>query len=324
MSLRELWFAAPGQVELREGAAVPVQEGQLRVRGLCSGVSQGTELLLFKGEGPTPFDPSLDAPGAPTYPRRYGYAWVGEVTESRAAVDALRVGTRVFGLLPHGDEHVVSAARLRALPDDTPAERAALAANLETAVNVVWDAGVAVGDEVVVIGGGVVGLLVGHVARLGGAQVRVLEPSEARRRAAQLLGLEAASPESAGSQPADIVVEASGNPATLDLAISLAREEGVVAVASFYGERVAPVRLGAEFHRRRLSLKASQVSRLPPSRAPGWSFERRFGLVARLLGDSRLDVLLERPSPFAEAPAVYARLAEAPGQHLQSIFSYRR
>jgi 2-desacetyl-2-hydroxyethyl bacteriochlorophyllide A dehydrogenase len=322
VSARELWFTAPGRVELREGPAVSVQEGQVRVRGLCSGVSQGTELLLFKGEGPKPFDPSLDAPGAPTYPRRYGYAWVGEVIESRAA--AARVGTRMFGLLPHGDEHVVDAARLRALPADVPAERAVLAANLETALNVVWDAGAALGDDVVVIGGGVVGSLVGHVARLGGAQVRVLEPSERRRRAAQRLGLDAVSPESAGSQLADIVVEASGNPAALDQAISLAREEGVVAVASFYGERVAAVRLGAEFHRRRLSLKASQVSRLPPSRAPGWSFERRFGLVARLLGDPRLDVLLERPLPFAEAPAWYAHLVEAPGEHLQSIFSYRQ
>jgi hypothetical protein len=320
VSARELWFTAPGQVELREGATAPLHEGQLRARGLCSGISQGTELLLFKGEGPTPFDPSLDAPGSPTYPRRYGYAWVGEVTESRAGLD---LGTKVFGLLPHGDEHVVDAARLRALPNDLPAARAVLAANLETALNVVWDAGVALGDEVVVIGGGVVGLLVGHAARLGGAHVRVLEPSEPRRRAAQRLGLEAALSEAAGSPSADIVVEASGNPAALDLAISLARDEGVVAVASFYGERVAPVRLGAEFHRRRLSLKASQVSRLPPSRAPGWSFERRFGLVARLLGDSRLDALLDRPLPFAEAPAVYARLAEAPGQHLQSIFSYR-
>jgi 2-desacetyl-2-hydroxyethyl bacteriochlorophyllide A dehydrogenase len=322
VSARELWFTAPGRVELREGAAVSVQEGQVRVRGLRSGVSQGTELLLFKGEGPTPFDPSLDTPGTPTYPRRYGYAWVGEVTESRAA--AVQVGTRIFGLLPHGDEHVVHAARLRALPDDVPAERAVLAANLETALNVVWDAGVALGDEVVVLGGGVVGSLVGHVARLGGAQARVLEPSEPRRRAAQRLGLDAVSPESAGSKLADIVVEASGNPAALDQAISLAREEGVVAVASFYGERVAAVRLGSEFHRRRLSLKASQVSRLPPSRAPGWSFERRFGLVARLLADSRLDALLERPLPFAEAPAWYAHLAEAPGQHLQSIFSYRQ
>ena len=319
MSLRELWFSGPQRVELRSAAPLALADGQLRLRALFSGVSQGTELLLFKGEGPTPFDPSLDAPGAPTYPRRYGYAWVGEVVESRS--DAVGNGTRVFGLLAHGDEHCVPASSVRVLPTSVPPRRAVLAANLETAVNVVWDAGIALGDEVVVLGGGVVGLLCGFLAMLGGARVRVLEPSSLRRSAALALGLNAVAPE-AGAAPADVVIEASGNPACLDRAIELLRDEGVVAVASFYGERVAPVRLGSDFHRRRLTLRASQVSRIPPGRAPGWSFERRFALVARLLEDARLDTLLDAPLSFADAPAVYARLAESPAESLQSIFSY--
>lgn len=319
MSARELWFTGPRQVELRAGEKRVLALGQVRARALFSGVSQGTELLLFKGEGPTPFDPSLDAPGAPTYPRRYGYAWVGEVVESRS--ESLAAGTRVFGLLPHGDEHCVAPSALRVLRADVPAQRAVLAANLETALNVVWDAGVALGDDVVVLGGGIVGLLSGLLAQLGGARVRLLEPSLRRRAAASALGLQTFAAD-APTEPADIVIEATGNPAALDRAIALSREEGVVTLASFYGERVAPVQLGADFHRRRLTLKASQVSRLPPGRAPGWSFERRFELVMRLLQDARLDTLLDSPLPFAEAPALYARLAEAPGESLQSIFSY--
>lgn len=319
MSARELWFTGPRQAELRSATSPALAPGQVRARALFSGVSQGTELLLFKGEGPTPFDPSLDAPGAPTYPRRYGYAWVGEVVESRHG--SLAAGARVFGLLPHGDEHCVDAGALRALPSSVPVARAVLAANLETALNVVWDAGVALGDDVVVLGGGVVGLLSGFLAQLGGARVRLLEPSFRRRAAATALGLLAAPPD-ASAESADIVIEASGNPAALDRAIGLSRDEGVVALASFYGERVAPVRLGAEFHRRRLTLKASQVSRLPPGRAPGWSFERRFELVTRLLHDARLDTLLDPPTPFTEAPALYERLAESPAESLQSIFSY--
>jgi 2-desacetyl-2-hydroxyethyl bacteriochlorophyllide A dehydrogenase len=321
MSRRELWFTAPEQVELRPAASAPLGAGQVRLRALASGISQGTELLLYRGEGPTPFDPSLDAPGAPTYPRRYGYAWVGEVVESRSAAAAL--GTRAFALAPHGDEHCLDAAKVRQLPAALPAARAVLAANLETAVNVVWDAGIALGDDVVVIGGGVVGLLAGYAARRGGAgRVRLLEPSERRRRAALSLGFAAATAPERADGSADVVIEASGNPACLDLALRLARDEGAVVVASFYGQRVAPVALGTDFHRRRLTLRASQVSRLPPSRGAGWSFARRFELVLDLLQDPALDQLLDPAVPFAEAPATYARLARAPGDSLQTVFSY--
>jgi threonine dehydrogenase-like Zn-dependent dehydrogenase len=121
---------------------------------------------------------------------------------------------------------------------------------------------------------------------------------------------------------ADVLIEASGNPACLDLAVRLARQEGVIVVASFYGQRVAPVAWGSDFHRRRLTLRASQVSRLPPSRSGGWSFARRFELVSELLQDAALDRLLDPVVPFAEAPATYARLARAPGDSLQTVFSY--
>jgi 2-desacetyl-2-hydroxyethyl bacteriochlorophyllide A dehydrogenase len=324
MSLRELWFTAPGQVELRTAAPAALGTGQLRLRALASGISQGTELLLYRGEGPTPFDPSLDAAGAPTFPRRYGYAWVGEVIESQSVNHPL--GARVFALASHADEHCLDANSVRLLPAGLPPERCVLAANLETAVNVVWDAGIALGDDVLVVGGGVVGLLSGYLAKQGGARrVRLVEPSALRRRAALSLGFEEAwQSAEARSLGADVVIEASGNPACLDLAISAARDEGCVVVASFYGERSAPLALGTDFHRRRLTLRASQVSRLPPMRAAGWSFARRFELVLNLLQNPALDALLERPVPFDEAAATYARLASAPGEALQTVFRYAR
>ena len=325
MKRRELWFTAPRKVELRQAAGPGVLgAGQLRARALASGVSQGTELLLYKGEGPTPFDPSLDAAGAPTYPRRYGYAWVGEVIESQSARHP--PGARLFALLPHGDEHCLDASQARLLPAHLPAPRAVLAANLETAINVVWDAGVALGDEVVVIGGGIVGLLAGYAAKQSGAaRVQLVELAPARRRVALELGFDGASvTEPEGSAEADVVIEASGDPACLDSAIRLARDEGMVVVASFYGTRVAPLSLGAEFHRRRLTLRSSQVSRLPPARSARWTFERRFALVTELLKHAELDALLEAPTPFDEAPETYARLAGAPGASLQTLFDYAR
>jgi threonine dehydrogenase-like Zn-dependent dehydrogenase len=182
------------------------------------------------------------------------------------------------------------------------------------------------GDDVVIIGGGVVGLLAGYAARKSGAgRVHLIEPSPQRRQAASKLGFDGtSSPEQAPALSADVVIEATGNPACLDLAIGLARDEGVIVVASFYGQRAARVALGADFHRRRLTLRASQVSRIPPDRSVGWSFARRFGLVADLLQNPALDALIDVPVPFADAPAAYARLAGAPGLTLQTVFHYAR
>jgi threonine dehydrogenase-like Zn-dependent dehydrogenase len=172
----------------------------------------------------------------------------------------------------------------------------------------------------------VVGLLAGYAARKGGARrVHLVELSPQRREAATKLGFDATwSPERLEALSADVVIEASGNPASLDLAIGLVRDEGVIVVASFYGQRMAPVSLGADFHRRRLTLRASQVSRVPPARSVGWSLTRRFGLVADLLQNPALDSLIGSPVPFADAPAAYARLARSPGLALQTVFEYAR
>jgi 2-desacetyl-2-hydroxyethyl bacteriochlorophyllide A dehydrogenase len=321
---RELWFAAKQRVEIRQGPESPALEpGQVRARCLASGVSQGTELLLYRGEGPTPFDPSLDAPGTPTYPRRYGYAWVGEIVESRA--DDVRTGTRIFALAPHGDEHTFAARDVRPLPASIPPLRATLAANLETAVTVVWDAEVALGDSVVVVGGGVVGLLCGWLAgRAGAARVRLVEPSARRRQAAFAVGIdEALTPDEDDLRAEeDVVIEATGDPASLDRAISHAGRDARVVVASFYGERKSAVALGSAFHRRRIDLKASQVSHIPPRKTPRWTYARRFGLVLRLLEDARLDALVDPPVPFDDAPSAYARLSSEPGASVHTAFSY--
>jgi 2-desacetyl-2-hydroxyethyl bacteriochlorophyllide A dehydrogenase len=320
---RELWFSARQKVEIREGAEPRALEpGEVLARALASGVSQGTELLLYRGEGPTPFDPSLDAPGTPTYPRRYGYAWVGEIAESAAEA---RPGTRVFALAPHGDQHILQGRDVRILPASIPAERATLAANLETAVTVMWDAEVSIGDNVTIVGGGVVGLLSGWLARRAGAsRVRLVEPSPRRRRAGIALGIdEAISPENDDLlADEDVVIEATGDPASLDRAISHAARDATVVVASFYGERKSAVALGSAFHRRRVQLKASQVSHIPPRKTARWTSARRFGFVLELLEDARLDTLVDPTIPFDEAPAAYARLSADPGASVQTVFSY--
>ena len=321
---RELWFAGPGAVELREGPAPgPPGEGEVVARALASGISQGTELLLYRGEGPTPFDPSLDAPGTPTYPRRYGYAWVGEVI-ARGPGAGPAPGERVFALAPHGDVHALGPGAARPLPTSIPPARAVLAANLETAITCVWDAGIGLGDEVVVLGGGVVGLLIATLSGRAGARVRLVEPSARRREVGRALGAaEALAPdEDRPRGDADVVIGATGDPVEIDRAVAHAAREATITIASFYGARRSPVALGSDFHRRRLRLRATQVSSVPPERAPRWDMARRFQLVLALLEDPRLDLLLDPPVPFEDAPAVYARLAADPGGRLQTVFRY--
>lgn len=319
---RALWFVGPRQVELRAETPREPGPGEVVVRALASGVSQGTELLLYRGEGPERFDPSLDESGAPTYPRRYGYAWVGEVI-ARGADARFAEGTRVFALAPHGDVHVLDASQVRPLPEDFPATRAVLAANLETAVTCAWDANVGLGDDAVVLGGGVVGTLTAWLLARSGATVTLIERSEKRRAAARAL-VRSAMIESDATPDgtADVVIEATGDPHTLDAAVAWARPEGRIVVASFYGARRAPVDLGDAFHRRRLELRASQVSSIPPRLRERWTPARRWLLVLTLLHERALDALVA-PVPFAHAAALYASLdtdADVPPAH---VFVYR-
>ena len=320
---RELWFTGPRAVEVRSAAVPRPLDGQVLVRALASGISQGTELLLYRGEGATPFDPSLDLPHAVTYPRRYGYAWVGEVVGRGEGGGELSLGARVFALAAHGDFHALDAHAVRPLDARIPPNRAVLAASLETAVTCVWDCGASLGDIVVVIGGGVVGLLIARLAASVGGRVRLVERSPRRRAVARALGVTAVAPEEEDPcGDADVVVEATGDPAALSSALAHAAQEATVVVTSFYGARTAPVSLGGEFHRRRLIVRSSQVSCVPPARSPRWTLGRRFELVASLLTDPCLDALLDPPVEFGSAPATYARLDRSPGGAMQTVFVY--
>jgi len=322
---RELWFTGPRRVELRQGEPLPpLAPGEVKARALHSGISQGTELLLYRGEGPRVFDPSLDKAGTPVYPRRYGYSWVGEIVESRA--QGAEVGQHVFALRSHGDVHVLRPEVMRVIPASIPSARATLAANLETALTVVWDAGIAVGDRVLVLGGGVVGLLSTMLAKVAGAAwVSLVEPLPGRRQAALALGADEvfAPGQDVPNGECDVVVESTGDPACLDRAIAHAGLEASIVVASFYGERRSPIALGTEFHRRRLHLTASQVSRIPSHKTARWDAGRRFAVVLDRLLDPRLDALVDTPVPFAEASTVFARLDSDPGLALHTVFAYR-
>ena len=300
---RAFWVVRPGQGEIRAEPLPPAGAGEVSVRTLYSGISRGTETLVFGGRVPEsqrtvmrcPFQAG-DFPG----PVKYGYCAVG----------VLENGQRVFCLHPHQDRFVLPADAVRPLPDDVPAARAVLAANMETALNALWDSAIAPGDRVAVVGLGVVGLLIAHLAaRIPGIDLVGIDPNPKREETAGALGIPF-SPDAPKGYDADVVVHASGTPAGLATALTLAGTEATVLEASWHGATPVPLPLGEAFHSRRLVLRSTQVGMVSPSHRPRWDYARRFDKALSLLADPALDVLIDGESPFEELPATMAALAD--------------
>lgn len=311
---RAFWVPEPGRGELRETDLPGPDADEVRVRSLYSGISRGTESLVFSGRVPESEYGAMTCPfqeGSFPGPVKYGYMGVGLVEEAGPEAREL-LGRTVFCLHPHQDRYVVPSSAVHPLPDGVPPQRAILAANLETAVNGVWDAALGPGDRVLVVGGGVVGLLAAWLVRdLPGVELTLVDPDPAREAVARSLGVPWL-PRTPKGLDADRVLHASGSAAGLKDALAAAGTEAWVVELSWYGDREVPLKLGEAFHSRRLVLRSSQVGRIPPDRAPRWTHRRRLGLALRLLRADELDVLISGESSFDELPGVMARLAEGP------------
>ena len=313
-TVRAFWIRAPGSGEIRTGPVSPPGKGEVRVRALYSGISRGTESLVFRGGVPVSQHEAMRCPfqeGSFPAPVKYGYMSVGTVERTGPGAESLD-GRTVFCLHPHQDRYVVPADAVVPVPDDVPPARAVLAANVETAVNGVWDAAPGVGDRVVVVGGGVVGLLAAWLCRpLPGVELTLVDPEPSREETARRLGIPW-SPSVPEGVRADRVLHASGTPDGLRAALGAAGDEATVVELSWFGDREVALPLGEGFHARRLTLRSSQVGRVPPERAPRWPHRRRLSLALRLLADPALDALITGESPFEELPEVMARLSSDP------------
>ena len=309
------WTVAPGRGELRRETLPPLRDGDVLVRSLYSAISRGTESLVFRGEVPPSEYQRMRAPfqqGDFPAPVKYGYINVGVVEAGCGAQAQALVGRRVFCLYPHQQAYVVPATAVVALPDAVPSARAVLAANLETAINAVWDASPTLGDRIAVVGGGVLGALVTWLcARIPGTEVELIDLDPSRAALATALGAGFALPDGARGN-CDLVIHASGAPAGLARALELAGDEATVLEMSWYGQRSVTLALGEAFHARRLTLRSSQVGRLPPRQAPRWDYRRRMELALSLLVDSLPDVLISGESDFANLPDTLQRLSSAP------------
>jgi threonine dehydrogenase-like Zn-dependent dehydrogenase len=308
---RAFWVAVPGRGEIRAQRLPPLPPGELLIRARASAISRGTESLVFRGEVPQSEWSRMRCPfqeGEFPAPLKYGYAVAGIIEDGPAE----RRGERVFCLHPHQDRFIVPADAVVTVPRDVPDRRATLAANMETAINGLWDAAPGPGDHIAVVGTGVVGALIGALAaRLPGAEVELIDIDPSRAAVASALGCRFAAPQQARGE-ADLVIHASGAPDGLATALALAGFEATVVEMSWYGTRIVPLALGAAFHSRRLTLRSSQVGAVPAGRRARWSRRRRLALALALLRDPVFDRLLSGETEFAALPELMPRLAATP------------
>jgi threonine dehydrogenase-like Zn-dependent dehydrogenase len=310
---RAFWTVAAGRGEIRGETLSPSSSWPMLVRTLVSGVSRGTEALVFAGRVPITQHQAMRAPlmgGAFPFPVKYGYCAVGRTPD----------GTRVFVLHPHQDVFLAPVAMCIPLPEAVPTNRAVLAANMETALNVTWDAAPLAGERVLVIGAGVVGLLAASLlARIPGAQVTVVDIDPTREALARQFGCDFATPHQAPPEQ-ELIVHASASEAGLRLALDRAAFEARIVEASWYGDQAPAVPLGEAFHARRLRLIATQVGSVAPAMRSRRSHGERLALALELLADARYDALLDGPTRFEDMPEAMPRIL-APG-NLCHVITY--
>ena len=303
------WLREPGVGEIR---TVPLRRpgpGEALVRTLHTGISRGTETLVFRGGVPAAQREEMRAPfqeGHLPGPVKYGYLNVGVVEQGPPPL----LGRHVFCLYPHQTAYVVPVDALHVVPDDVPLPRAVLAGTVETAVNACWDAAPLLGDQVAVVGAGMVGCCVARLlAGIPGVEVTMVDVDVSRAAVASALGVAFTGPEQAPTG-LDLVVHASATAAGLQRSLDLLAPDGVVVDVSWYGDAAVALDLGGAFHSRRLTIRSSQVGAVAAARRDRRTNAERMALALRLLRDPAFDALLTGESRFEDLPSVLPRLAD--------------
>jgi threonine dehydrogenase-like Zn-dependent dehydrogenase len=319
--VRAFWVREPGVGEIRPATLPDPGPGDVLVRTRYSGISRGTETLVFRGGVPASQYAAMRAPfqeGDFPGPVKYGYLNVGVVEQGPGEL----LGRTVFCLYPHQTAYVVPAGAVIPVPEEVPPVRAVLAGTVETAVNALWDAAPLVGDRVTVVGAGMVGCCVAALlARFPGVEVELVDAEPGRAGVAEALGVGFALPADA-APGRDLVVHASATSAGLQRSLDLLAPEGTVIELSWYGERQVRLALGGPFHSGRLTIRSSQVGTVSPARRASRTFADRLALALELLRDPAFDALLTGESRFGQLPYVLAQLAAGDLPALCHLITY--
>ena len=330
MKQQSLWFTKPYEVELREADLPVLRDDQVLVQTAVSAISPGTEMLVYRGQWPPDLavDETIEAlAGGFAYPLKYGYASVGRVVELGKNVDSSWRDQLVFAFHPHESHFVAKPENLLPVPAGVSPETAVFLPNMETAVSFVMDVQPVIGEEAVVFGQGIVGLLTTMLlAQFPLAKLMSVDGLALRREWSQQLGAtavyEPAAPELKRLN-ADMALELSGNPAALDVALESVGFNGRVLVGSWYGQKAATLNLGGNFHRNHIQIISSQVSHLHPRWRGRWDKTRRLQLAWQMLAQHDPSQLITHRFPLAEAPSAYKLIDEQADTAVQVVFSHK-
>lgn len=311
LSAHGLWLVDKRKYQI---LPVPLPNGtnksDIVLKMRVSGVSRGTERLVFNAQVPETEYERMRAPrqtGHFPYPVLYGYCAVADIIDGPAAL----IGRSAFCLNPHQDYFTAPLEALTFLPETLPARRAVLLANMETALNGIWDSGISAGDKVTVIGAGVIGLLIGFLAsRIPATTITVIDTQD-RSKLAGLFGCQFETTPQQGLE-ADVVFHCSASDSGLQTAFACAGMDSAIVEMSWYGNKSLTLNLGGAFHSKRLRLIGSQVGQIPATHKARWTYQRRMDRALALLDDPRLDELLTHAIAFTDAPQALPSLLDDP------------
>jgi 2-desacetyl-2-hydroxyethyl bacteriochlorophyllide A dehydrogenase len=341
LTRQSLYFEEPFRVNLPQESLSPPGPGQVMVETLVSGISPGTELLIYRGQAPTHLQADTtiaSLAGSLDFPLKYGYATVGRVRELGKGVDESWLHRQVFAFNPHESHFNADPAALLPLPEGISPEEAVFLPNVETALTLLLDGHPLVGEQVAVLGQGIVGLLLtALLARLPLASLVTMDMFPQRRLVSETVGAQASldpsDPEARakalellqGDRPyrgADLTYEVSGNPAALNQAMALTGYHGRVVIGSWYGNKQAPLALGGDFHRSRMSLISSQVSTIAPELRGRWDKPRLLQLAWQMLAKIKPTRFITHRFPFEKASQAYELLDQRPEEAIQVMLMY--
>lgn len=334
MECKKVYFTAPGQVEVRRSSLPPLTQGQVLVETICSAISPGTEMLLYRGQFPKELSDTHDSLSSNLgYPMPYGYACVGRVTKIGKDMRRRWLGKLVFAFRPHASRFIASTDELLPLPEAMTPEMACFLPNMETAINLAQDAAPLLGERVLVFGQGIVGLLTtALLVEFPLASLVTCDCYPLRRKTSLSLGVTAALDPNASDfreharkllpSGADLSLELSGAPAALDDAIALTGFSGRVVIGSWYGEKRVSLELGGTFHRSRIKLIASQVSTVAPELQGRWDKARRFEVAWEALGRIQPQKWITHRIPLEQAGEAYRLLDKNPQETIQVILEH--
>ncbi len=336
MECKKVYFTAPGQVEVRQSSLPPLTQGQMLVETICSAISPGSEMLVYRGQFPKDLSDAHDSLSSDLgYPMPYGYACVGRVTKISKEMRHRWLDRLVFAFQPHASRFIASTDDLLPLPEGMTPETACFLPNMETAVNLVQDAAPLLGERALVFGQGIVGLLTtALLAEFPLASLVTCDCYPLRRETSLSLSVTAALDPNASdfreqvrkllSSGADLSLEISGSPAALDDAIALTGFGGRVVVGSWYGEKRVSLDLGGAFHRSRIKLIASQVSTIAPELRGRWDKARRFEVAWEALERIQPQKWITHRFPLEQAEEAYRLLDKNPQETIQIVLEHNR